>query len=138
MNFEISLTFQLEFNIDLEDPTSELYQTFSNNVTDTLNAIISSTNLMVSGTGSLTWTFSPGSIIAEATKVPILNATSVDEAQAEFERAAGTSNIPLPGLSAIKLQGRHTANLWITILMFFFSFNTFRTQNSYVWVLVRG
>jgi len=104
MNFEISLTFNLEFNIDLKNPNTEFYQTFSNNVTETLNAIIASTNLLVSGSTTLVWTFSPGSIIAKATQVPLINATSEDEVQAEIE-TADTSNVPLPQLTEIKFQG---------------------------------
>ena len=102
MHFEITLTFNIQFNPMLSNQSSEDYQAFSSSVTDALNSIIATTNLIISSSATLSWSFTPGSTRATVSYVPLVNATSEDAVNEELQHV----NVSVPHLTDIKFIGK--------------------------------
>ena len=85
VSIDISMTFDLEFQEDLNDPESDLHTETSEMSTAALQQVLATTTAELQDEAAVVWTFTEGSVVATALDVPVTNVQNAEEVTEQLE-----------------------------------------------------
>ena len=79
VHFDVSMTFDFDFQDDLNDRQSNLHREISAIATAALLQMLNTTTAKLEDEAAIMWSFSEGSVVATASDVAVTNVQNADE-----------------------------------------------------------